>query len=249
MSNLTTRKIVLGLLMVLVLAFSVQGIADALTLTPVSDIVQSKREGSTFEVTFSVGLTSPTIATNSAGKRVSDPNTGAVRIDSSGYAVTDIGSKEYRNSTAANSLSGTLGVGPRPTYRTNSNGVTLPTAQLPGQPRGTRYVDTGDDVVDADGVAVYIQTGTGVRANADTNTAADPYSYDRAEANPDAPIALVDRFDYNEEKIIVVSETPGNTTLEIRDKRDNVIVTMMDENDHFAQLMSRVTLVCKPTTT
>ena len=32
MNNLTTRKIVLGLLMVLVLAFSVQGIADALTL-------------------------------------------------------------------------------------------------------------------------------------------------------------------------------------------------------------------------
>ena len=32
MSNLTTRKIVLGLLMVLVLAFSVQGIADACDL-------------------------------------------------------------------------------------------------------------------------------------------------------------------------------------------------------------------------
>ena len=32
MSNLTTRKIVLGLLLVLVLIFSVQGIADALTL-------------------------------------------------------------------------------------------------------------------------------------------------------------------------------------------------------------------------
>ena len=31
MNNLTTRKIVLGLLMALVLAFSVQGIAEALT--------------------------------------------------------------------------------------------------------------------------------------------------------------------------------------------------------------------------
>ena len=31
MNNLTTRKIVLGLLMTLVLAFSVQGIADAVT--------------------------------------------------------------------------------------------------------------------------------------------------------------------------------------------------------------------------
>ena len=33
MNNLTTRKIVLGLLMALVLAFSVQGIADALTFS------------------------------------------------------------------------------------------------------------------------------------------------------------------------------------------------------------------------
>ena len=33
MNNLTTRKIVLGLLMTLVLAFSVQGIADALMVT------------------------------------------------------------------------------------------------------------------------------------------------------------------------------------------------------------------------
>ena len=31
MNNLTTRKIVLGMLMVLVLAFSVQGTADAIT--------------------------------------------------------------------------------------------------------------------------------------------------------------------------------------------------------------------------
>ena len=31
MNNLTTRKIVLGMLMALVLTFSVQGIADALT--------------------------------------------------------------------------------------------------------------------------------------------------------------------------------------------------------------------------
>ena len=34
MNNLTTRKIVLGLLMVFVLAFSMQGIAEALTLSP-----------------------------------------------------------------------------------------------------------------------------------------------------------------------------------------------------------------------
>ena len=42
MKNLTTRKIVLGLLMSLVLAFSGQGIADALTLNATSDTTQEK---------------------------------------------------------------------------------------------------------------------------------------------------------------------------------------------------------------
>ena len=37
MNNLTTRKIVLGMLMTLVLAFSVQGIADAISITPTSN--------------------------------------------------------------------------------------------------------------------------------------------------------------------------------------------------------------------
>ena len=37
MNNLTTRKIVLGLLMTLVLVFSVQGIADALTISAISN--------------------------------------------------------------------------------------------------------------------------------------------------------------------------------------------------------------------
>ena len=43
MKNLTTRKIVLGLLMSLVLAFSGQGIADALTLNATSDTTQEKQ--------------------------------------------------------------------------------------------------------------------------------------------------------------------------------------------------------------
>ena len=40
MNNLTTRKIVLGMLMALVLAFSVQGIADAEMTTRVKEIKQ-----------------------------------------------------------------------------------------------------------------------------------------------------------------------------------------------------------------
>ena len=58
MSNLTTRKIVLGLLMVLVLTFSVQGIADALTsLRKATDdsgdgaIIRVSSSGNTFVFT------------------------------------------------------------------------------------------------------------------------------------------------------------------------------------------------------
>ena len=58
MNNLTTRKIVLGLLMTLVLAFSVPGIADALTsLRKATDnngdgaIIRKSSTGNTFVFT------------------------------------------------------------------------------------------------------------------------------------------------------------------------------------------------------
>ena len=55
MNNLTTRKIVLGMLMTLVLAFSVQGIADALTVTRrSSDDLEYRFAGQTFNISFSV---------------------------------------------------------------------------------------------------------------------------------------------------------------------------------------------------
>ena len=110
MNNLTTRKIVLGMLMALVLAFSVLGTpADAVTLTHVSDRVQSNIENSTFEITFSVGLKSDTTAIkNDQGKLIDDGTVGstvafaataAVRIDSKGYLVTVINGKDYRLTT------------------------------------------------------------------------------------------------------------------------------------------------------
>ena len=106
MNNLTTRKIVLGMLMVLVLAFSVQGIADALTLTHVSDRVQSNLEDSEFEIKFSVGLKSDTTQIkNDDGKLVNDG--GTQRIDSQGYLVTVIDGKDYRNTTITNASSST----------------------------------------------------------------------------------------------------------------------------------------------
>ena len=54
MNNLTTRKIVLGMLMALVLAFSVQGIADALTLTKSSGDLVTVSRNQTFTIKFSI---------------------------------------------------------------------------------------------------------------------------------------------------------------------------------------------------
>ena len=71
MNNLTTRKIVLGMLMTLVLAFSVQGIADALTFgTSRSGDLQTVDEDDEFTIRFSVNLRSPQ-AVNSGTRRAS----------------------------------------------------------------------------------------------------------------------------------------------------------------------------------
>ena len=60
MNNLTTRKITLGLLMVLVLAFGVLGNADAIDrLTRNSGDLQTVTEGRDYQIRFTVGLQSP----------------------------------------------------------------------------------------------------------------------------------------------------------------------------------------------
>ena len=77
MNNLTTRKIVLGLLMVLVLAFSVQGIADALTVSSPSGDLQTVKTNADFSISFNVKLSSD-IDNESINIAVSD---GSVTIE------------------------------------------------------------------------------------------------------------------------------------------------------------------------
>ena len=66
MNNLTTRKIVLGLLMTLVLAFSVQGIADATSTTireqSSSDKTKARSIRETFTISGSVSLNDTTVS-------------------------------------------------------------------------------------------------------------------------------------------------------------------------------------------
>ena len=91
MNNLTTRKIVLGMLMALVLAFSVQGIAEALTFkeSRTGDL-QTLLPGDDFTIRFSVNPTSPKdiYDTTETPKRQEDE--AEVDIDSSGYKVRGI---------------------------------------------------------------------------------------------------------------------------------------------------------------
>ena len=183
MNNLTTRKIVLGMLMALVLAFSVQGIADALTFTQPrpgtkkTGDLQTVLPGAEFTISFSLTPTRDTIITNASGKRVTE--NGATRIDGFGYAVADVGTTEYRVSSAAQ-ISG---------FRAKITGETGPNPRVQG-----RYVDTGRNVVDEDGRAVYTTDTLSVRAQAD----------------PDDPRAVGLRAHYNEEAI-TISMVSGST--------------------------------------
>ena len=91
MNTLTTRKIVLGMLMTLVLVFSVQGIAGALTFKESrSGDLQTLLPGDTFTIRFSVNLNSSKdiFDTDVTPKRQED-ETG-IDIDSSGYKVRSI---------------------------------------------------------------------------------------------------------------------------------------------------------------
>ena len=133
MNNLTTRKIVFGMLMALVLAFSVQGIADAadLPLSKTSGDLQTKSEDETFKITFSVGIRSNTTPIRNSDRELIDdgtsslttPNTATpsttplgTRIDSNGYLIAEIDGKDYRLTAPINADTSGLGeIPPSPT--------------------------------------------------------------------------------------------------------------------------------------
>ena len=202
MANLTTRKIVLGMLMTLVLAFGVQGIADALTFgTSRSGDLQTVVVNNEFTISFSVSLGSNTTRiTDPNGELIKDNTTtgGAAnaRIDSSGYLVTEINDRDYRNITT--NPTGTLVVDPRPTYSDE-------TPSTAGSPSSPYYVDTGGNVVDSNGDAVYVQTGAGDRAGS------DPWRYTRAKADPTDKVPDANRYHFNEESISILA--PANVDL------------------------------------
>ena len=108
MNNLTTRKIVLGLLMVLVLAFSVQGTADAITLLDrvSGDLQLPVLPDGAFSVTFSAALQDQ--ATVNANYQAVPSNhaavqglTGSYYYDSSLYYVSAVAPIPNTNNLSA----------------------------------------------------------------------------------------------------------------------------------------------------
>ena len=192
MNNLTTRKIVLGLLMALVLAFSVQGIADALTLEKTSGDFQTKPAGSTFDITFSVRLDSnSTRIYNSNGQQIDEYGN---EIDGSGYLIEYVRGNARRlissdDRSDANSLDavvrysvteiddGTLKV-----RRSSDRSSTGFGAQYTGTLDPPYYL-SGTSVVDSQDRDVYVE-------EAGTGDDIGEYKYTRAKADPVAAYSL-----------------------------------------------------------
>ena len=186
MNNLTTRKIVFGMLMALVLAFSVQGIADALTFgTSRSGDFQTVLANQDFTISFSVSPGSNTTPIrNKDGKLVSVSDNDTTRINSAGYKVVDIGTSEYRTSTAATSLTatddGTLVYRKGSTYEPAS-----PSSFVVSNSGTTVYQNV---VADNKAYQVYDRTGE-----------LPAYRYATVTAEPDAKVEDADRYHYNQE--------------------------------------------------
>ena len=204
MSNLTTRKIVLGLLMALVLAFGVQGIADALTFgTTRTGDLQTASEQQEFRITFSVSLASNTTPIRDANGRLIKDNTSDgggenARIDRSGYLVVDIGTSEYREIT----------INPVGTPLVTDSTIQYFDQDPSPRAQSPYYVDTNNRVVDSTGAAVYVQAGTGTPANNDdpqNPVAADPWRYTRATAQPTTKVPDANRYHYQQERVTITS--------------------------------------------
>lgn len=198
--------------MAVVLAFSVQGVCEALTITQTSSPVESKPSGSSFELTFTVRLTGNTVAYHPAYPRrrvnADHANTGTPTyqyIDSQGYEVayiSETSTTSYRTLTADPTAptGGTFVVDPRPSYSTNSDGTAADPAAA-GTPTTPYLVDTSGRLYDSMGKAVYIQTGTGSR----TSDPVSPWSYKGTTGYSPKPISegadASALHDYNDEAI------------------------------------------------
>ena len=235
-----TRKLLFGMLVTFVLAFSVQGIADALTFkdktSSSGDLATELPSPNDFDIKFSVSLGSNTKIYSPTDELISD--TGD-RIDSSGYTVFDASNgKEYRLSEAANDLDddldddSTLVVGPRPKYNDDSDQAETES--------GILYVDSSKNVVNAAGEAVYIRSGEGT--GDDDGEEDDRYTYVRAKAEPADKLKDEDRYHYDEEQVTI--EVTGALITEVgsNDITDTDEHVLMERGKDGTKLSTSMTL-------
>ena len=205
---------VIGLLMTLVLALGVQDICEALTITQTSSPVVSQPSGSSFELTFRVGLTGNTVQyhPDHSNRRIdaNDHESPYQYIDSQGYEVTypiEGSNTSYRNTTGiaeSQITNGTFVVGKSPSYSDEA---------IQARPAATPYlVNTRGTLFDANGEAINIRTGAGTRKVGDT--AADSYKYVSATFSNTTGISIAarpensDLNDYNNEAINITTVRP-----------------------------------------
>ena len=245
MNNLTTRKMVLGLLMTLVLAFSVQGIADALTLTNKSGDLQSKAVGSSFEISFSVGLTRPQDIENTDGQLVSQSNTPML-IDNSGYVVSEAGNGEVYRTTVTTTLRDIKDDSYRPTGYSSLGTYNPSDKTYVTYATGDVLAESDRDAFAASGDILYYFQST---------TVGDVTTFQKG---PQAKIqsshftTRIDdqyRFHYNEEAIkITVSPSMA---VKLKSNNFDVLTTNIDyslSEEHSLGLPNPVTLICETTT-
>ena len=251
MKNLMTRKLVFGVLMVLVLAFGVVGVTDALLLKKLSDTVQSKRPRETFEIKFSVGLKTPTRAYNTQRQFVNsgDSDTtpgveGTNTIDNQGYIVSyATNGTAYRQTAASSgtlSVAGNtvntshLAVDPRPPYGFIAGNDGDPA--IKGAVTPPLLVDSNGRVFDSTGKLVYEWTRAGTRYDNNNTPALTtddtqnvPYVYTLVDKElPNAansPVSPSNQFDYNDEQITITTiRVPNVNTITLTNKRDGQVV-------------------------
>ena len=252
-----TRKGYIGLLMALVLALGVQGVAEALTLTKTSGDLQTKPAGSSFEITFSVRLDSNTT-------RIYDSTTGQQTdeygntIDSSGYLIHYVGGKARRlisstdlsdanvetNDIPSNPLDSpytltTLADNPNLKVRVSGDRSNISSYgdrldQTANDPIGYLYLN-GTSVVDSQDRAVYVEEP------ATPQTEPQTYKYTRAKEDPVAPYTsnASQRYAYNDEQIRISQGTGQNIAAYRIDRGLRYRLWAIDASDRNAILKER----------
>ena len=241
MNNLTTRKIVLGMLLVLVLTFSVQGIADAadLPLSKTSGDLQTKSEGETFKISFSVGIRSNTTAIRNSDRELIDdgaiatPETATssttppgTRIDSSGYLIAEINGKDYRLTTPIDADPSGLGeIPPSPTgydraYAVHKKRPSPFSDYVPYS--GVIFANSSRSAFSEEGYPLYYHIPT-LNLNPGDSEGEDDDTSDTGErARTTSQIKIqtgdfyprrpaANRYHYNEESITIALDTAGST--------------------------------------